>query len=423
MWPVWLVVGALLVASSPPVVAFAQPSPAEQGTDARADHEQSGQHPLVGQRTTLEAYEATQPVEPTELVPVAPAPDAPTRRLWDIVKILPILFYTPETSAGFGAGMLFQFRMPGAIAERRPSSVTAGGVYTLHKQTLLQLTPELRFGDDDYVLKLDLLAAKYPNRFYGIGNDPNAGMYDTYTDCYARGELDFRLRPFAREHVLRPLFVGAHYSSAWSAIRDVKAGHPDHESMFAQINDPGERALFASGVGVSLAWDSRDGLNWPRNGNFIELKGTAFDPTFGSDVRYQRLVLDARRYQPLWWEHVLAMRFVLQSVWGDVPFQRLPQLGGASMFRGWYSGQLRGRQLIAVEAEYRMPLGKRWAVVAFGSAGRVTESLRSNWLRDIHVAGGGGLRFSVDKRDRVNIRLDLAYGDDFYPYLQFREAF
>jgi hypothetical protein len=30
---------------------------------------------------------------------------------------------------------------------------------------------------------------------------------------------------------------------------------------------------------------------------------------------------------------------------------------------------------------------------------------------------------SVDRRDRVNVRLDLAYGDSFYPYLQFREAF
>jgi hypothetical protein len=44
-------------------------------------------------------------------------------------------------------------------------------------------------------------------------------------------------------------------------------------------------------------------------------------------------------------------------------------------------------------------------------------------MKEIKAAGGAGLRFSVDKRDRTNIRLDLAYGDSFYPYVQFREAF
>jgi hypothetical protein len=29
----------------------------------------------------------------------------------------------------------------------------------------------------------------------------------------------------------------------------------------------------------------------------------------------------------------------------------------------------------------------------------------------------------VDRHERVNIRLDLAYGNSFTPYLQFREAF
>src|SRR4051812_32647811 len=28
----------------------------------------------------------------------------PRRTLWDFVKVLPIFFYSPETSAGFGAG-------------------------------------------------------------------------------------------------------------------------------------------------------------------------------------------------------------------------------------------------------------------------------------------------------------------------------
>jgi len=390
------------------------------------------QAPTLEQRAKLAtgAFESSSstPVEPTQLAPVVPGTpafekDPEKKRLWDVVKVLPILFYTPETSVGFGAGTLFQFRMPGADTKGRSSSVSLGAVYTLEKQTMAQLTPELRFGDDDYVLRLDLLGAEFPSRFYGIGNEPDQDRFDTFTDCYLRGELDLRMRPFAREHALGALYIGAHYSAAWSDVNDVRPSEADQPSMFDAVDDPGEHALLASGIGPSIAWDSRDGLNWPTGGSFIELKATEYAPAFGSDVHYRRLFVDARRYQPLWFSHILALRLVAQSVWGEVPFQRLPQLGGAGMFRGWYSGQLRGSRLIAVEAEYRVPLGQRWAVVAFGSAGRVSEHVRGMSPKGIHLAGGGGIRFSVDKRDRINIRLDLAYGDSLRPYLQFREAF
>jgi hypothetical protein len=375
---------------------------------------------------TLGLHESTVPLEPTEeLLPIAPtAPSSgPKRRLWDVMKVLPILFYMPETSLGLGAGMLFQFRMPGATVQRRMSSASLGTVYTLENQILAQLTPELRFGDDDYVLRLDLLGAKYPSRFYGISNEPSERVYDTFTDCYARGELDFRARPFHRGHPFESLYLGGHYGAAWSEIYDARPADSRFASTFAGLDNPGERPLFASGIGPSVAWDSRDSLNWPNRGSFVDVRATTFEPWLGSDVRYRRLLVDARRYQPLWLDHVLALRAVAQSVWGDVPFQRMPQLGGAGMFRGWYTGQLRGPRLIAIEAEYRAPLTKRLAVVVFGSVGRVGEHVRALDLKGLHLAGGGGLRFSVDKYDRVNIRFDVAYGDSFRPYLQFREAF
>jgi hypothetical protein len=340
-----------------------------------------------------------------------------------VVKFLPILFYTPETSLGFGAGILLQFDLPGATMPRRPSSVTLGGVYTLEQQVLGQIVPELRFGHDDYVLKLDVAGARYPSRFYGIGNHTDGDVFDTFTDRYLRAELDGRMRPFDRTHALRPLFLGVNAGSLWSSMREPQVGNEGDASVFAAIDDPGEREVFALGVGPSLAWDSRDSLSWPQRGAFLEMKGTFYEPWLGSRVRYRRLAIDLRRYQRLWFEHILALRVVAQAVWGEVPFQRLPQLGGASLFRGWQSGQLRERLLIALEAEYRLPLTKRLAAVAFGSVGRVASSVRAFDFRDLRGAVGGGLRLSVDKRDRVNIRLDLAYGDRFYPYLQFREAF
>jgi hypothetical protein len=339
----------------------------------------------------------------------------PRRTIWDYMKPMPILFYTPETSLGLGAGLLVQFDLPGAAGGKRPSSISFGNVYTLNNQIAGQITPELRFHNDDYVLRLDIVGARYPTRFYGITNDPGS-HYDSYTDCYFRGEIDFRLRPYDEGHVMRPLFVGINQQTAWN---DMRGGG----TLLAKMHDRGELPLTAVGVGPTLAWDSRDSINWPTRGSFHEAKFTIFDPVFGGDIRYQRLAIDLRQYVTTWLDQVFAFRIVAQAVWGDVPFQRLPQLGGASLFRGWYGGQLRERLLMAVEAEYRVPITKRWAAVAFGSLGRVAADIKNFDMRELHGAGGGGIRFSVDKRDRVNIRFDMAYGDHFYQYVQFREAF
>jgi hypothetical protein len=352
-----------------------------------------------------------------------PRPEPKKKRLWDVMKVLPMAFYTPETSLGLGVGALFLFDMPGAKAARRPSSVSLAGIYTLEHQVVTQLVPELRFGDDDFVLRLELLGTKYPSRFYGIGNDPDSKVFDEFTDCYVRTGLDARARPFARGHPLENLYFGLRYKSYWSNIGDVEPNHKSDGSVFDTLTDKGEHEYFTSGVGPTVAWDSRDGLNWPLSGSYVELSGVFYEPWLGSKLRYQQAGFDARTYLPLWAQHILALRFVHQSVWGQVPFQQLPQLGGANLLRGWYSGQLRDHQMIAFEAEYRVPLSLRWALVGFGSAGQVARHVRNYSFKDMRLGGGGGIRFAVDTKNRTNVRLDVAYGDRVQFYVQFREAF
>ena len=204
---------------------------------------------------------------------------------------------------------------------------------------------------------------------------------------------------------------------------NARPNHASQPSIFADVVDPGEREQLASGLGPVLAWDSRQGLNWPLGGSYLELKGMFYEPWLQSTVRYQYLSFDARRYQPLWFSHMLALRLAQRSTWGELPFQQLPQLGGANLFRGWFAGQLRDRHLTALEAEYRLPISARWAVVGFGSVGQVGRRVRDYSLSKLRVAGGAGLRFAVDTDSRTNIRVDVAYGESFQFYVSFREAF
>jgi hypothetical protein len=148
-----------------------------------------------------------------------------------------------------------------------------------------------------------------------------------------------------------------------------------------------------------------------------------FQRWLGADFAGALLRLDLRHYQPTWRDHVLAMRLLWSGAVGHLPFQLLPALGGQALFRGWFLRRLRDRVLLAAEAEYRIPLSPRWAVVAFGSVGRVASRVDKLSFRGLHGAGGAGLRLAVRKESRANVRLDLAYGDDFSVYFQFREAF
>jgi outer membrane translocation and assembly module TamA len=181
--------------------------------------------------------------------------------------------------------------------------------------------------------------------------------------------------------------------------------------------------VFWSGLGPVLLWDSRQGLFWPTGGSLIRADATMHRRALGAEFNASLLRLDARHYQPTFLNHVLALRLVFSGVLGDPPFQALPALGGNLLFRGWFLGRLRDRVLLAAEAEYRVPLAERWAVVAFGSVGRVAPSVGQLSFASLRGAGGAGVRFAVRKESRANFRLDLAYGEEFSVYFQFREAY
>ncbi len=294
----------------------------------------------------------------------------------------------------------------------RPSNVLGYGIYTTRGQILSGASYELRFAEDRWVFMQDFRFIDWPDRFYGIGNDTRAKDRENYTDFYAQLESEAFYRAVSR------LYVGLRHHLRMSDARDLEAG-----GMLDVERPLGAEGVLWSGFGSVLLWDTRNGLFWPERGSLLRADSTHYRPGFGSDFRADLLRLDLRHYQPLWLNHVLALRFLASGLVGDAPIQLLPALGGANTFRGWFLGRLRDRVMSAIELEYRAPLTLRWAVVGFGSLGRVAPSVSDFKLGGLRGAGGVGVRFAVLKESRANFRLDLAYGDELNVYFQFREAF
>lgn len=332
-------------------------------------------------------------------------------RWWQHTSPLPLLFYSPETQLGFGAGLMTTWSMPRSEPER-PSSVVAYGIYTTRRQTFLGLSQELRFAEDRYVLLQELRYVDWPDRYYGVGNFSRESAREDYIDRYWQLETEGQVRVIGR------LYAGLRHHLRGSDTLDLERG-----GVLAEQRPRGTGPTLWSGLGPTLQWDTRDGLFWPTRGDLLRAEATYYQPGLGADFTASVYRLDLRHYQPLWRDHVLALRFVSMAVTGEPPFQRLPALGGAALFRGWYLGRLRDRALLSVEAEYRLPLSERWALVSFASLGRVASRVAKLAPSGLHAAGGAGVRFAVKPDSRANVRFDVAYGDELYIYFQFREAF
>ena len=76
------------------------------------------------------------------------------------------------------------------------------------------------------------------------------------------------------------------------------------------------------------------------------------------------------------------------------------------------------------QGEYRVPLFWRIGAVAFGGIAAVANEFSEFRLESIKPSYGGGIRFALDEDDKINIRLDMGFGQNTNGfYLTIGEAF
>jgi hypothetical protein len=93
--------------------------------------------------------------------------------------------------------------------------------------------------------------------------------------------------------------------------------------------------------------------------------------------------------------------------------------------RGYYLGRFRDRNMIAVQAEYRIvPIWWRLGAVVFGGFGDVADEPGDFALGDLKYSIGGGFRFLLIPAERIALRADFGFGDgDSGFYITLGEAF
>ena len=325
--------------------------------------------------------------------------------------LLPVAFYTPETSLAMGG---FFTRVGRVDPAGRASTVSGNGEWTLRDQLIVAGMAEI-YPDPRWVVRADGIAKlRWPDRYYPIGNDVGEEEFEEYTGRTVRA----RVRPLHRvgDH---ELFVGPLVEVAHSAVLARAAG-----GLLASGVVPGSQDHTLLGVGLAASWDSRDASVAPRSGRFHTLSLAGYTGLAGSDMELGRVELDLRRYVSVG-PGVLAARARVVSAWGDVPFSMNTYIGGVDGgLRGIYETRYGDRAGAMGVVEYRFPLVWRLGGVVFGGAGQVARDLIAPTLDAFHLAGGAGLRFALLPESGLNLGIDLAESDaDPALYILLGEAF
>ncbi len=326
---------------------------------------------------------------------------------------VPFIYYSPETKLAFGGGGVVNFRAGRHKAETRTSSVWAYASYNMAKQFSVMVKPEITLDRNNLYIGGLLRWERTPQKFFGVGSDMPAAAEETFTPRRLVLELGVKRR------LLGSLFAGLRFDLERTTMEKVEAG-----GLLDAGGIAGSRGGTLSGFGLSLDWDTRDTVLFPRRGSFAQFTADSYGAMAGSDFTFSRIVLDLRRYLPVGADGVLAVQAYLYSSGGDVPFQRLAQIGGESLLRGYYKGRFRDKGLMAFQAEYRALITNRIGVAGFAGLADLFPGGAGFRLETLKFSAGTGLRYVINKRDGTTLRLDLAWGQAcFGLYLTAKEAF
>jgi len=326
---------------------------------------------------------------------------------------VPFLYYSPETKLAFGGGGVLNFRAGRNKEQTRTSSVWAYASYNLARQWNVLVKPEIYLQRNNLFVNGNIRYERAPQLFYGVGNDMPSSAEESFTPRI------FTVQVGLKRRLSGGLFGGVQFDFEQMTMEKVEPG-----GILATGDLTGSRGGMISGFGVSLDWDTRDAVLFPRKGIFCQFTADAYGAMAGSDFSFTRLMFDVRRYLPVGVDRVLALQAYLFSAGGDVPFHRLGLLGGESLLRGYYKGRYRDKGLLVVQAEYRALVTKRIGFAGFAGLADVFPGFGDLKLEKIKFSIGTGLRYVVNKRDGTTLRLDMAWGRAcFGLYLTAKEAF
>ena len=330
------------------------------------------------------------------------------------INAYPYVYYTPETKVAAGAGGIFIF-YTAKDSIVLPSKIGFGGFYSSNKQYKIGVNPVFYFFENKLYFTAPISFGHFVDKFWGIGNNTITTGNESYTkDVFS---ATFTLQ-------VPPAWAFADRTGIIFDYDNTRIVDKQNNELLLADEVVGSNGGMLFGFGTDLLWDSRDNIFFPNSGGYQYFKILIY-PEGINYANFGFLELDLKHFRAFKEDQVIAGNFYFAQAFGETPFYKLPAIGGSSRLRGYYLGRYRDNVFTMVQMEYRQHLWWRLGFAAFVGVGDTADELLNFSFSDLKYSYGAGLRFRFNEEQKVNLRVDLGFGNDgnMGVYFGIEEAF
>ncbi len=299
------------------------------------------------------------------------------------------------------------------VEEKATGSFSAGAGYSSVDKVIAMLSVSQRnFLGYGYQLSLQANFGSTRTTYAFTFNNPRVFDSDVYAgfDLY---NTQVSYTSYDKKAVGTALKLGRSYGDEWR-IRGIyrweDATIKNVDEFASPITKAQEGRRVISSITSLLIYDSRDNPWEAHSGAKADASIEWADHYLGGDTAYIKYDLDATKYYPLWWEHVISFHGrigFLQPLRGDpIPIDERYTLGGINSVRGFDSRSIGpadpetgdvigGDKQLLFNAEYLFPLIKEAKVrgVVFFDAGNAWDTGQRYLSTGLRTSAGAGVRW------------------------------
>jgi len=328
----------------------------------------------------------------------------------------PIVFYSSDTSAGFGASAVLHKEHYKDESVSKSNSLAVVFFYTLRNQLLNANVGNLYWNNANWHWKSKLVFKKYPTDFYGIGNGTPKEDHEVFEP------FTFQFENSVNRRVWKSFYAGISLAQGYHMLLKSKSG-----GLAEEYFEDHRKEGFISGIGVRLSYDSTDDSFFPTTGSYAEALYQYYPFWLGSRYSFSRVFIDGRTFVKIpipKFESVLGFQLVFEGVNGNAPLSFLPTIGSKDIMRGYIGDRFRDNYMIAVQTEWRFPIYWRFGGTLFFGTGKVQKNFTDFIFHDLKYGGGFGIRVRLAKKKKINLRFDMGFTPEGYKfYFNLLEAF
>ena len=330
-------------------------------------------------------------------------------------SLFPVGGYSPRTGFEFGVMPVFRINTQEETGSKYNRSTTIAPYFMVSTKGMYSFDIDMvAFTKRQWFFIIKTQYMHLPDTYYGIGNGDKEEPYTeynlqqfTFTGDILKGWKD-------------KFFIGIKTDLNYSDNTDI-----DGDLLDPAV--PGYYGGWANGIGPLVSFDTRDNISYPSKGWFVTASALWYLGNALGDYAFNAYNVDVRKFFSIKEDKsIIAAQAYLNITDGNTPFYKLSALGGKRFLRGipsplkyiddnaWY-----------VQAEYRQHIWWKVGAVVFAGTGRAFSTFDDTLFKDLHFAGGAGIRFRVLPDDGLNLRFDFGMtnrGDNAI-YLTLREAF